>query len=1153
MGCRSLLQLRKDTGYRLDRWMVFFAAVCAFFSVFTGTAQAHELERITIQLKWNHSFQFAGYYAAIEKGYYAEAGLDVHLRERQIGESVIDKVMDGEAEYGITDSGLLLSRLKGRPVVLVAQVFQHSPLVLITMGQSGIATPYNLEGKRIMLASADHDELSIRMMLRESIGSIAYTPVPHTQTVDDLIEGRVDAMAGYLSDQPFQLKARGHSVYVIHPRDYGLLDYGDNLFTTQAELQKHPKRVAAVRAATLRGWEYAFEHSDEIIDLIRRNYAPKSPRELLAYEARMTHTLVLPEVIPLGVVNVGRLEQIAKMFVKMGVLDTAEIPGDFVYVPPVSKVGPPKTEHSNFNLSAAEKDWLKNHRMIRVGSDPTWEPVEFVDSSGRVVGISRDYLDILERLLDVHFLTPAYASWQEVYEKTQAGEIDVLSAAASTPERLEYLTFSDPFLKLPNVVFSRDNLSYVGELSELVGLRVGVVKDYAVYEKLRTQYPELTLVPAASVDEVLYDLAMGKTDACIETLMTGDQVIKQRGYTNVRVVGDTPFTHEFSIAVRKDWQPLVGILNKALASITISDREAIRTRWMPLQTQTNPNWELALRWGLIIGGMMFLLLIVVLLWNHQMRDLVMRRTTELSESNAALREREERLRALFNKAGDLVMVIDLEGTIVQANESACKSLGYQEEELLGMHITEIDCDVSTREKLQEVTDQVTREQKVEIEVRYRRKDGSEFPVELHIARLDSPLGTRYIGAARDISARAQAEKDQELLRQQLNQSQKMEAIGQLAGGVAHDFNNLLTSIYGRVDMLQDQIGGNQEAQESLRCVRETAEQAAGVTRALLTFSHRLESRKQVVDVQLAVDKSVRLLRRLIPTMIEVKTECVPLNQLFAKLDETQFQQVIINLALNARDAMPGGGELTIAVRYLNSEDAPTSLMEEHPHGIVAVEVSDSGTGLTPEVRERMFEPFFTTKSRGSGTGLGLAIVHGVVKEHGGAVHVDSTLGEGASFTVVLSAAEPQNTDLLADSPAEVTVSAVAHGQTVLVADDDQHVRQVVEMYLQSAGYKVLVASDGIGLVQVASSQRDIIDIMVVDYEMPKITGVDALAQLRERGIKTIAFLATAHVGTDLNQSIDAYTRLLHKPFEMAELGELIAAELAAQPKLAIKD
>lgn len=290
-------------------------------------------ETVTIQLMWYHQFQFAGYYAAIEKGFYAEEGLHVELRQRVAGTNYIDDVLQGRAQYGIADTGLLLSRMQGNPVVLLAQIIQYSPLVFLTREDSGIKSVEGLSGKRIMLDTEGHGNMPLLTLLLNTFGGLDSVKVqPHTLNPYDLINGNTDAYASYITHQPDWYKQQNVATNIINPRDYGIDFYGDNLFTTEQELAENPERVEKIRRATLKGWKYALENQEELVELILDKYNPKKlSREHLAYQAREYKKLIAPDFIEMGEFSTTRYQKTANSYVRAGFIEQRALDSGFFY------------------------------------------------------------------------------------------------------------------------------------------------------------------------------------------------------------------------------------------------------------------------------------------------------------------------------------------------------------------------------------------------------------------------------------------------------------------------------------------------------------------------------------------------------------------------------------------------------------------------------------------------------------------------------------------------------------------------------------------------------------------------------------------------------------------------------------------------------
>lgn len=294
--------------------------VAAVLVLFAPSARA--LDKVVLQLKWTHAFQFAGYYAAVEKGFYREVGLEVELREAVPGLDPVEEVLSGRAAYGVGNSSLLLARSAGKPVVALAVVFQHSPVVIMAREYEATQGVHNLIGKRLMV-EPQSDEL-LAYLDQAGVPLDRVEQLPHSFNPQDLIEGKVDAITAYVTNEPFFLEQAGVPFHLYTPRSVGIDFYGDNLFTTEQVLKQGPERVRAMREASLRGWRYAMAHPEEVIDLIMAKYSQRHPRAFYQFEARQMVSLLMPELIEIGYMNPGRWRHIADTYANLGLM-----PGDF--------------------------------------------------------------------------------------------------------------------------------------------------------------------------------------------------------------------------------------------------------------------------------------------------------------------------------------------------------------------------------------------------------------------------------------------------------------------------------------------------------------------------------------------------------------------------------------------------------------------------------------------------------------------------------------------------------------------------------------------------------------------------------------------------------------------------------------------------------
>ena len=293
----------------------------------------HSLTPITVQLKWKHQFQFAGFYAAVERGFYQEAGFSVTLKEAGPAINPIDEVLSGRADYGVANSELMLYRMNGEPVTVLAALIQHSPIVLMSLKRSNILSPQDLIKKKVMYPEGHYGANTLGILFKEGIDKAQVESIPLSFNINDLIDGKVDAMVGYVTDQPYLLKVRNVEYNLIHPRSYGIDFYGDTLFTRESKINKKPEEVAKFRTATLKGWEYAIDHPRETIDIIINKYHSEKSRSELQYEANETIKLIVPELVEIGHMNPGRWKHIAETFSDLGMAQGKFLNDGFMYTP----------------------------------------------------------------------------------------------------------------------------------------------------------------------------------------------------------------------------------------------------------------------------------------------------------------------------------------------------------------------------------------------------------------------------------------------------------------------------------------------------------------------------------------------------------------------------------------------------------------------------------------------------------------------------------------------------------------------------------------------------------------------------------------------------------------------------------------------------
>jgi len=491
---------------------------------------------------------------------------------------------------------------------------------------------------------------------------------------------------------------------------------------------------------------------------------------------------------------------------------------------------------------------------------------------------------------------------------------------------------------------------------------------------------------------------------------------------------------------------------------------------------------------------------------------------------AVERERQENLLASVNRnVAEGLYRSTPERGLVYANRAFATMFGYENpEQILAVPSAMLYVDPERREELKRLI--ATHGSFENEEVQFRRRDGSHFTALLSATAVTGLNGTLqyYDGAVWDITDRKQLEE-------QLRQAQKMEAVGKLAGGVAHDFNNLLTAISGYAEALLGTLPPEGLAHQDALEITHAASRAASLTRQLLAYSRQQVLTPSVIDLRQVVDQLGGMLRRLIGEDIRLSIRHAA-GDTFVRVDRGQIEQVILNLVLNARDAMPNGGTLTVATTSTELDEAYARAhigMSAGAH--VCLQVQDTGSGMDEQTRSRAFDPFFTTKEPGKGTGLGLSTVYGIVKQSGGSVWLDSTPGGGTSVQVYLPRVQEQP-DLA--QAAQVAPSGPVQGATVLVVEDEQLVRDLVRRSLRRAGYMVLVAENGEEALAVFRANPGPIDLLITDVVMPRMNGNELASRiLQERpGIRVLFVSGYANDVLDLRGGLGPGTEYLQKPF-----------------------
>jgi PAS domain S-box-containing protein len=510
-------------------------------------------------------------------------------------------------------------------------------------------------------------------------------------------------------------------------------------------------------------------------------------------------------------------------------------------------------------------------------------------------------------------------------------------------------------------------------------------------------------------------------------------------------------------------------------------------------------------------------------WDGVCTDITVRKQAE---------EATQRLMVAIDQSVEGIMFTDLEGKVIYINSGYERICGYRRDELVGQKPALLKSGKHSLEFYQNLWQTISRGQVWRGRFTNKRKDGFLFEEEATITPIRSVQGEiiSYVATKHDLTRESSLER-------QLIEAQKMEAIGQLAGGVAHDFNNILAASMLSLGIMLSEPDLSAEMREGLLELKQGTDRAAGLTRQLLMFSRRQAMETRLVELNSLLDGSLKMLRRLLGEHIELSTR-LQSNGVWVEADPGMIEQVIMNLCINARDAMPKGGKLAVTIKHEELDAAQPAHPDARPGRFACLTVRDTGCGMPPEIMARIFEPFFTTKEVGKGTGLGLATVHGITKQHNGWVEVSSQPGRGSEFKVYLPAAAP-----LVVAPVTATGARIPPGnETVLVVEDEEMLRYPLVKLLHGAGYQTFAAADGSEALRLWCQRADELDLLITDMVMPGgMTGLElaeALTALRP----ALPVILTSGYSQELSsgdrQSKTGF-RFLPKPYTPESLGKLI--------------
>ncbi|MFA6137042.1 MAG: ABC transporter substrate-binding protein [Sulfurimonas sp.] len=605
--------------------------VLLFIPVFLFAA----LQKVSLQLEWKHQFEFAGFYAAIEKGYYKDIGLELEIKEFSDGIAITNDVVDGKSTFGISSSSLILEKLQDKPIVLLASYFKQNALALLT--KPDIKAPSDLKGKTIMAVPWEMEHTGLGVMLKDAgVDKKDYTLVNHDFTIDKFVNGKVDAISIFITNQPYEINKLGIKYNILNPANYGIYSYDVELFTSEKIVYENPKMVQKFIDATNKGWEYAIANKNEIVDLIYEKYSKRKSKDALLFEANQTEKIFRTHIYKIGSISPELVKLNSDMYVKLGLMKPnfkmVDLDGYFLdsVLNKKSQIGSKakdgNTSASNISeskdslnkliLTKEEENYLKEKKRITMCIDPDWMPYESFEN-GRHVGLTADYFIIFQEKLKIPIEVVKTKSWLQSIEFAKERECDIFSFAMETPERKKYMNFTTPYLKGPLVLATKLDAPFIVDFKSLGDEKVGIPKGYSSNEILRKKYLNLNILDVENTEDGLKKVKNGEIFGFVGTLAEIGYLFQKEFTGELKIAGKFDEFWELGVGVRNDDKMLLGILQKAVDSISEDQKQTIFNRWIAVKYEKGIDYTLV--WGVILFALA--LLSFAIYWNRRLSQI----------------------------------------------------------------------------------------------------------------------------------------------------------------------------------------------------------------------------------------------------------------------------------------------------------------------------------------------------------------------------------------------------------------------------------------------------------------------------------------------------------------------------------------------------
>ncbi len=608
-----------------------------FFILFfiSSTLLANEkIKEVSLQLLWKHQFEFAGFYMAKEKGFYKDFGLDVSFKEYEIDLDISKEVESGKSEFGIGYSGIILDKLQGRDIKLLNAIYQSSPHVLVSLESSGIQSIKDFQGKRISMTNSHSKTANIKSMIySHNVTLDEMTKVPYSYDIGQLIDKKVDITSVYLSNEIFQLEKKNIPYKIWDPKDYGFSFYDNILFTSTKLTQEEPELIKNFQKASLMGWEYALNNIDQTVQIILEKYNTQNKsKEALEYEAKELKKLAYYDTATIGKIEESKIQRIIDIYNLIGLVKNKAHIDEFIYNP-----------NSKINLSRIEKEYLENKPFITMCIDPHWMPLEGLQER-KHIGLSSDYFEIFKKKLEKDIKVISTTSWDQSLQFAQEGKCEIVSLAMETPKRKEFLNFTTPYLNIPLVIATKNDLNFISDFKTIKGEKLAITRGYAFKEILEKKYPYLTIVEVDNIQQGLEKVKNGEFFGYLGALATIGHMLQTHFQTELKIAGKFDEKWELSVGVQKDDTVLLSIMEKLIQSIDTAQSQELLNKWLAVKYEQTVDYQFL--WQILTLVMVIIFLFIYRQYilyrsNQELQKQVELKTKELTQLNKNLEQKVE--------------------------------------------------------------------------------------------------------------------------------------------------------------------------------------------------------------------------------------------------------------------------------------------------------------------------------------------------------------------------------------------------------------------------------------------------------------------------------------------------------------------------------